>query len=132
MEEDDRTLDPTWPSSLQIQMLTLAMPRCVCVFWCVLVCLCVHRRQESVGSKATCGLTRFCAQGICKSAVDIHGTTRRRLDREALERRKIAVERFRKPLGQKLVAQTRHLHGLQGQYFMRTEDLLPKVHVGRS
>ena len=94
----------------------------------MLVCLCVC----TAGKKVYCGLTIVCAKGICKSAVDIHGTTRRRLDREALERSKLAVERFRKPLGQKLVAQTRHLHGLQGQYFMRTEDLLPKVHVGWS
>lgn len=57
---------------------------------------------------------------------------RRRMDREALERKKVAIERARKPLGKQLVLQTRHLHGLQGHFFMRTEDLLPQVRLGLS
>ena len=51
------------------------------------------------------------------------------MDREALGRRKFAIENARKPLGKQLVLQTRHLHGLQGQFFMRTEDLLPQVRL---
>ena len=98
---------------------------------CASLAACVRSLPPSATAES-CGLSALIpnvlVQGICQSAVDIRGTARRRLDREALARSKLAVEKVRKPLGQDLLTQTRRLHGLQGDYFIRMEDLLSQVY----